>query len=655
MNINIFLIILLIHYVYVIIFKPKFNTLNCGIFGWAGKNVKNFNKDKVDKLGFFNVERGKSSCGISYDGDVFIGMNSRKLYYDFIVDENIILEKYPVFIGHTRQASVGTTVTIHNAHPFAFGLTDKGDYEFIGCHNGTLYNKEELANTFTVDLLANYKEYNHVKKEDEIKNREKIDSEILLECIYKSKNFKVLSDYLGGAALMFTNTNEPNVVYLFKGKSKMHSYSKDETEERPLYVYIENKNSMYVSSIENALRTIGGNDDNIIDIECNVVYKIINGDFLNAEKINISRKNAQQTSRPLNNKSCVHHHGYPVDFFDDDYYGDVFDNKTVNTNVKFTNNLLPPVKSNLNISNIQSKLNIYNEKTIMSQKDYRSSIYFHKLRFCRNGHPITGIYTFILGFGYYHLSESIKRAEELFWNYLDKPFDKSTGQFVDIITNENCIIPFRSENVLEPTLFYFVEGIHVRTALDYSVAYSKWTKLDKNQWLNYVDMSLISTHPVINISVKNKEDDSQHVIFNSIIYSGTIVPLGSDKKYTFEKGNLIKEEISSYYKNFIQPEIIINKELKKSEDKTEKNIIKLSEVCENISEQNDEIVLNNMIQKEEEETQLINEIINEDFGEPMQDFQKTRIKLLEFSENNHAIKVINFIDNTLQTITKLIK
>lgn len=656
---NIFLIILLLHYTHVIIFKPKFNTLNCGIFGWAGKNVKDFNKDKVDKLGFLNVERGKSSCGIAYDGDVFIGMHSRKLYYDFIVDEEIVLEKYPVFIGHTRQASAGTTVTIHNAHPFAFGILENGDYEFIGCHNGTLYNKLELAETFNIETKDTYHDFNTFTKKDEIKERDKIDSEILLECIYQSKNFKVLSDYLGGAALMFTNLNEPNVVYLFKGSSKMHSYSPNEIEERPLYAYIENENSMYVSSLENALRTIGGNDDNIVDIDCNVVYKITDGDFVNAEKIQITRVNAQQTTRPINNKTK--HTTYPSEYFDESYYGDIIDCRKnpipLTSNIR---NLLPEKKKSKLPSNLSSdnlKLNIYDEKLITSQQEYKSSIYFHKLRFRRNGHPITGIYTFIMGFGYFHLSESIKRAEDLFWEYVDKPFDKSIGQFVDIITNEHCCIPFKSLNVIEPTLFYFIEGAQIKTALDYSVTLNKWKNLDRGGYLNYVDLSLVSTHPLINISVKTKDADSQHVIFNSKLYSDSIVPLGSDKKYTFQDGNLIKEEESSYYKMFIKPELIIEKEKEDLCKITEafKEHIKLSEINNELSEQNDEKILNHLIEQEEQEEELINEIINEDFAEPVQDFQKTKQKLLSYSGNSYAVSVINFIDNTIESINKLIK
>lgn len=650
---NIFLIILLLHYVGLILFKPKQNTLNCGIFGWFGSDIKNFNKDKFDKLGMYNESRGKSSCGIAYDGDVFIGMNTRKLYTDFIVDLEMNLEKYPIVIGHTRQASPGTTVTTHNAHPFSFGMLENSDYEFIGCHNGTLYNKVELAETYGVDLKAEYSDYNITLKKFEQKERDKIDSEILLESIYKSKNFKVLSDYLGGAALFFTNLNEPNVAYLFKGKSKMHSYSKEETEERPLFVFIENKNSMYVSSIEDSLRSIGGNDDNVIDIECNVVYKITNGDFMAAEKISITRVNAQQTIRPLNSSKNHNSHmsHFPNEYFNEDYFGDIIDNRAAKAFPKeTTKNLLPSNKS----SNQSSLfLNIYEEDLLKSQKDYKSSIYFHKLRFKRNGHPITGIYTFIMGFGYYLLSDTPKRAEDHFWDLIDKPFNRKTGNFEDLILDTDMIIPFKSESVMEPTLYFFVEGVQIRTAIDYSVFYSKWQKLKKGEWLNYIELSNVSTHPIINYNFKTKPLDEQFATMNSRVYNGTIVPLGSEKKYTFEKGNLIKLEDSSYYnffKNYVEKE-----EKKEEEKETSSNVNQILKVSEEISEQNDDALLAEMIKAEEEQNELINEIINEDFAEPIQDFQKTKDKLSSYKNNNYASNIINFIDKTIEGIAKLTK
>lgn len=670
--INIFLILLIIHVFGFLIFKPKNAVLSCGIFGWAGKDPKKFNKDKFDKLGIFNVDRGKSSCGVSYDGDVFIGLNMRKLYCDFIIDEEIKPVKFPVVIGHTRQASVGTTVNLHNAHPFAFGKDD-GQYEFIGCHNGTLYNKEELAETFKVNSKENTTRWNNVAQDFEKDERNKIDSEVLLESIYLSKNFKVLSDYLGAAALMFTDLTEPNVVYLFRGESKIHSYSKTTEGERPLFVYVENKNSMYVSSLENSLRTIGGNDDNIFELETNIVFKITDGDFKKAERFDISRANAQQTTRSINgassypNSRYIGYGGYEwSDEFDSSDFIDCREKKPNEAS------LLPQnitkkrvVRKDEEREARKDEINIYTETLSKPQTEYGDRVYFHKFRFRRNGHPITGIYTWVMGYGYYPLGHTIRNAEENFWFKVDKPFVE--GAFRTELETLNDFVPFKKEKIIEPGLFYFVEGVQIRTALDYAQMYRKWGDLSKGDWLDFIDLSHVSSHPIINMTHKYKDADAQCITLNGKVFSGKITPLGSEKNYEIEKGNLIKITDSNYYKliksreeeskpqlNFaFKDSDIINKAMKVGNEDF------ISSSCgmmkEEIIEQNDEELLNNMIKTEEEETELVLEIANEELAEPLQDMQKTRDKLLPYNHNNVAIKIISFIDNTLGKINEIIK
>ena len=269
----------------------------CGIFAWSGKDPKKFNKDKFDKLGIFNIDRGKDSCGVSFDGEVYYGLNTEKLYSKFIVNREIKPLKYPVVIGHTRQASVGNIVNERNAHPFGFGNNSEGNYEFVGCHNGTLYNHKDLASTFKIDTTETIKvQSDHNPNGFHESFRQKIDSEILLEIIYKTKNFKVLSQYNGAAALVFTNTNEPNVIYVWKGASKWYDYTNYHVEEeRPLFYYKETKNSLYISSIQESLETIGGVANvNLFTFSPNTIYKITDGDVEHAEKTKVSRNDAFQ-------------------------------------------------------------------------------------------------------------------------------------------------------------------------------------------------------------------------------------------------------------------------------------------------------------------------------------------------------------------------
>ena len=143
-------------------------------------------------------------------------------------------------------------------------------------------NQELFSNTQRESFAKEIEQANKIpdiKKKNEfgveIFNRKKIDSEILLEIIYTSKNFKVLSDYNGGAALLFTSINEPNVIYAFHGAS---SETKNGAliEERPLY-YVETKEGWYFCSIKSS------STSRISPISCNVkpvpvvtIYIVVN-------------------------------------------------------------------------------------------------------------------------------------------------------------------------------------------------------------------------------------------------------------------------------------------------------------------------------------------------------------------------------------------
>lgn len=53
----------------------------CGIFGYAGKNPKTFNKAKFDILGLYNNSRGGDSCGVTTDGEIYYGLRTSKNYW----------------------------------------------------------------------------------------------------------------------------------------------------------------------------------------------------------------------------------------------------------------------------------------------------------------------------------------------------------------------------------------------------------------------------------------------------------------------------------------------------------------------------------------------------------------------------------------------
>lgn len=608
----------------------------CGIFGYTGKDPKKFNKDKFDKLGLYNVTRGKDSCGVSFDGDIIVGAHhSDKLYSDFIVKNNKIKPlKYPIVIGHTRSASFGNAVNIDNAHPFGFGVNKKDDcYELIGCHNGTLYNAKELAAEFDIETIQRKVEINSFGVKSTV-TRNKIDSEILLEAIYANKNFKVLSKYTGAAAIVFTNTYEPNKLYVFKGASKNYGWIHEKVEEeRPLFYYIENKNSLYFSSIKDSLISIGGDEDkNIFSFENNTLYIITDGDIKNAETMIISRDNSTQKEKT----TTTNYSSYPKK--SQSYYdNDVFNSTAIDAEVEeYTKN-----KLNCKVGGIYGnkvKSNIYNEGLLIEQNKYGKRVYFNKLRYWQKGHLINGIYIFVENYGFYKIEdESILKAGEALKKLINIPFVDNDFDFdcgIEEAKEKELFIPFKKLSL--NNLYYFVEGCRLRTSEDFKVFIHARNMLHKSEYLDAVKLSYISAHPVINLTVKLADNNEQHIIKDGLNFSGTICPLGAERVYIIAKGNLITSTINSYAKSTIWGEETVKYKSSKIIDlpfintTTEKsqNIILPPSISKDLKEENvdkrnyESIVIKEWIEDKEVNTveddntgELLLELINEDVSE----------------------------------------
>jgi hypothetical protein len=578
----------------------------CGIYSWAGKNLNDFNRDKFTVLGLYNIERGKDSCGVSYDGELFHGFGTNKLFSSFITKNTIELTKFPTVIGHTRQASFGNTISSKNVHPFGFGVINNNDYEFIGCHNGTIYNADDLADLYNVEKTEKETTFSHHGKT--VNLRQKIDSEIILEILYKSKDFSVLSKYNGGAALVFVNNNEPNVIYVWKGASKEYDYySSPIKEERPLFYYIENKNSLYISSLSESLEAIGGLvNKTVFTFEENTVYKITDGNIEKAEKFKINREESTQ-------KKIITTH-----------YGNVTTN--VNNVWNKNKNLLPvTLPQNKLIESKTSFPNIYNEQTLKTQNEYKGRTYFNKLRYWKNGHLLNGIYTFIKGHGFFKLdSENTVYAKQALFSYIGKVFLESRFccSFENLDLTNNLIyniIPFKSEIECVNNVHYFVQGVKVETELDFLYCLKTYgISIQKNLNISHYQLSEMSTHPVICLTKNNKHKDTQGIIFKNKLVTDTFSPLGSEKKYVVEKGNLIKQYVSEYGKNLLFEENEIktvedlNNLLNPKKSENSKNS-KYLDIIETIDENTNIEEILNRFNEEMVEIYLSLTNLNEDF------------------------------------------
>tara|TARA_R110000822_G_scaffold73853_12_gene177625 strand:+ start:912 stop:2774 length:1863 start_codon:yes stop_codon:yes gene_type:complete len=505
----------------------------CGIFAWAGKTPKQFDKAKFDIQGFYNITRGKHSCGVSVDGDIFLGVDSTKLYSDFLVKSNYIAPKeIPIVLGHTRHATGGAH-NMDNAHPFGFGQVND-HYHFVGVHNGSLVNHRTLADLYKVEIGA--------KKETKnlIEHRSKIDSEVLLEAIYKTNSFDVLSKYDGAAALVFSNLKEPNVTFCYHGKSRKHENVGEPEEERPLFYYQEKRNSVYISSLKEGLLAIGAAEEEIIAFDHNIVYKITDGNVSTAVKFKINRQDQCQSTRyarpaATNHNATAHtsHHtsnayrrnALPVSRHAIDDYEDYEDDDVIQLPLNF---------------NKLSEVNIFNDEPVGGQNAQGNKIYMSKLRYWRNGHTIKGIYTWIPKYGFYYLADDNKSASTRFYDLVNKYFWKE--DFVRSITDvpkdkrSEMSIPFLStkeREIVFPQLYYFFDGIRIKTLVDYRACTSGIPKF------NWEALSMCSAHPVVNVNYKKRPDDKQGIIMDGAPYTDTISPLGSNKIYTIKNGNCV--------------------------------------------------------------------------------------------------------------------
>jgi hypothetical protein len=498
----------------------------CGLFGWSGLKPGVFNKDKFNMLGVQNETRGKHSCGIAVDGDIYTGIDQEKVYRDFMVSHYDILEpkRIPVVLGHTRHATVGVHSRA-NAHPFGFGSIpsdgskDK-DFEFIGVHNGSLLNHHELATKYNIEKSV----YDEKGKYE----RAKIDSEIILEILWRTKNFKVLSDYNGAAALKWSFLGDPDVVYYYHGMSDYKEGDDKKIEERPLYYWAESKNSLYTSSIEDSLYTIGGDLATVDEFDHNTVYKVTNGDIANAVKYKISRNDRYQKHGGVKKKTTT-----PV-------------NNTKQTYKEIAQNATRRSGQNSKVRSLVSSntptVNIYNEELAKSVNSKKGSVYMHKLRYMRNGHRISGFWTYIAGFGFYELGSTLRDAESSFWNLVNKVFIKGEFKSVGELTEEELKLawtPFKhtAENqITNPPIDVFYEGIRVKNPLDLNGCLHMESI---GRAFDIPTLSLVAKHPIVDLSFNTKDNKNQGIYLNGELCTDRVCPLGSDRIYDIVDGNLV--------------------------------------------------------------------------------------------------------------------
>lgn len=473
----------------------------CGLVGWVGNDPKKFNFAKLYTLGVLNEVRGRHSCGASYDGEIYAGVDKEKLFRNFAPRLKATMQDDPmqngVVIGHTRWATGGAH-NIANSHPFGFG-TNGDKYEMIGAHNGSLLDYEDLAQMFDVEVeqVTGFKTTGKKRNRRTTPiTRKKIDSEVLLEIIHKD-GIEVLDHYLGAAALLWYDTNDSNVLYAYHGKSKMYKSSVSAVEERPLHYLKDGEGSLYISSIPESLKTINDNGGEVGEFEFNTVYKITGGDIENAEKFPVNRGQGHQkewTAATRTAWSGNTHNAYSSGG------GSGFTSRTgsgVTTTVASRSVATQPKKE---------VILLQKEKVKAKMSDVNSNIvYYNRLRYWRGDKLITGVFTPLKDNDMAFLHFDPAKAMEVYKGISDaRKYTES------------------------PLLFYFFRGVRMDKELDYKMA----TAPTANHTITA--LSHMSKYPIVDLANENAK-----IMHMGKTADQVVLPYLSKKLYTFVKGDCV--------------------------------------------------------------------------------------------------------------------
>jgi predicted glutamine amidotransferase len=289
----------------------------CGLSGFNGERKPNINKIKI--LSILNETRGKDSCGLSYNGQIYKGYkqttyqntSEARDFWRLLTLKSRENYDTTTVLFHNRHGTKGVA-NYENAHPF--GYFEKLEYQTVydtgekKVDNILISPDFTLAHNGTLDNLFDNNSP-HKKRGFDYKAGDN-DSKMLGRILFE-QGFDYLAEYEGASALCFFWKKEKNTLYLFHGGTL--SAADVMVEERPLsYYYDEEDKGIYFSSLSEHLQVIA-NGAEILDVPLNTILKFVDGKIV--EQIVIDRKIKKKTTQYAGH---VNGHQYS-EFTDDDY------------------------------------------------------------------------------------------------------------------------------------------------------------------------------------------------------------------------------------------------------------------------------------------------------------------------------------------------
>jgi hypothetical protein len=581
--VNIILVALLVHLIITYFFKPNYDTLNCGIWGFHGKTNKKFKWDKFNILGIMNDPRGGDAAGRMI-GKYYEHFNSSpiKKYTDIVVYRlNPDIENETTIFGHTRKTSANAKLTMGIEYTQPFAIRDENDNIIgMGLHNGTLYNKEELMKKYNVPEKLVY--YDKGKKIEHAPN----DSQVLLWTLLVKKDYSILEEYQGGAALAWYDFRD-STLKLFRGESPMNKYSNDNEEERPLYIY-EGRNNIWFSSVENSLYVISEEaEPNIEEIEANTVLTFKEGKLV--DDFHITRKNIQ------GNGFLNYNHSYD---YDDYWYNNYGGYSNWNMRYKSKNTQSTTIQSN-------------STNKALPSADDKISLEDNRIVFVNGRYKIKDK----IVHGIYHVN--------------------SLGY----------IVPNDLANSSYHKVYYFIDGIMVKdhkSFRKYNKKYKKfYTDEVKNRFLAEKVIK-IALHPVLDLR-DNKYYEWNPIIGERIVYNGMLYPVfskvsklirgGRESVATVADYRTVTENEGQYYpEDFDDFNKALEYDCSRDEDVAEKYY---EEVFNSSDEEKKEAILGSDYSTEKD---------NNDYLDSMED-ELTRKEIAK-----EIVNVVSFIDDTIDDL-----